>query len=391
MIMIFLYTSMILLLFSITIKSNSNNELNNIYNFDSKNINILFNQTKKINKRAIFKNVTPKWIFPISYTVGDSINLQLIENVLNGIRQQTCLTFKKVRNFQGIGIKYVKGASCGIFSKNYTPVIIGIAQFCGKVGKIQKKTLNILGLLDEEDRPNRNNYVTINFQNVVDSVRFELNSRDPSMVNSYNLRYDYGSIMHNGKYYVSKNGKMTIVPKNKLYFNTIGQISQLGFNDMKTLNMYYCSSKCPKKLNCLNGGYTNPKNCSVCKCPRFFTGILCGQVFQYNDNCGNTILTATTTSKILNISGKKSCIFQITAPSGSKVQLTILSTKLPKRNPCPPIVGLEIKFLDDKSVSGATFCGVTKNVIIKSIDNSILLKYKGLFQDNNARFSYIKV
>uniref|UniRef100_A0A0N5C134 Metalloendopeptidase n=1 Tax=Strongyloides papillosus TaxID=174720 RepID=A0A0N5C134_STREA len=195
-------------------------------------------------KRAIFKNVQPKWTFPIKYSVGSSVNPQLIEDVLNDIRQQTCLTFQKVSSFQGIGIKYVKGASCGIFSKDYTPVIIGIASFCGKKGKILKKTLNILGLLDEEDRPNRNNYVTINFQNVVDSVRFELNSKDPSVVNSYNLRYDYGSIMHNGKYYVSKNGKMTIVPKNKLYFDTIGQIAQLGFNDVKTLNMYYCSSKC---------------------------------------------------------------------------------------------------------------------------------------------------
>uniref|UniRef100_A0A0N5A148 Metalloendopeptidase n=1 Tax=Parastrongyloides trichosuri TaxID=131310 RepID=A0A0N5A148_PARTI len=342
------------------------------------------------NKRAvIYKNV--KWIFPIKYSVGSNVNSKLVEDVLTGIRSQTCITFQKVQSFSGPGIQFKKGASCGIFSSNNSPAIIGIAEYCGKRGKIQKKTLNILGLLDEEDRPNRNNYVTVNMNNVIDSVKHYLVVQDSSLVNSYNIRYDYGSIMHNGKYYVSKNGKMTIVPKDKLYFDTIGQIEMIGFNDIKCLNLYYCSGKCSSQLNCLNGGYTDPNNCSVCRCPRFFTGKLCNEIVSSPPSCGTTKISSLTNSQILTVSGKKNCIYQISAPPESKVKVIILNTNLPVKNPCPPNVGLEVKFSDDKSISGATFCGIKKNITITSLDNLVLIKYSGLKQNNNIKISYKKV
>ena len=35
---------------------------------------------------------------------------------------------------------------------------------------------------------------------------------------------------------------------------------------------------CPDELPCENGGYTDPKDCSVCRCPDGYAGVLCNQL-----------------------------------------------------------------------------------------------------------------
>ena len=38
--------------------------------------------------------------------------------------------------------------------------------------------------------------------------------------------------------------------------------------------MFFVDS-CATKLSCQNGGYTDPKNCSTCRCPDSWDGVLC--------------------------------------------------------------------------------------------------------------------
>lgn len=56
------------------------------------------------------------------------------------------------------------------------------------------------------------------------------------------------------------------------YQKTIGQRDQLSFNDIRLMNVIYCSDACPKQLPCQRGGYTDPRRCDRCRCPDGFTG-----------------------------------------------------------------------------------------------------------------------
>ncbi|GMR45959.1 hypothetical protein PMAYCL1PPCAC_16154, partial [Pristionchus mayeri] len=35
------------------------------------------------------------------------------------------------------------------------------------------------------------------------------------------------------------------------------------------------AGKCTTKPNCLNGGYTHPRDCNKCMCNKYYTGNLC--------------------------------------------------------------------------------------------------------------------
>lgn len=56
------------------------------------------------------------------------------------------------------------------------------------------------------------------------------------------------------------------------YQKTIGQRDQLSFNDIRLMNVIYCSDSCTQKLPCQRGGYTDPRRCGRCRCPDGFTG-----------------------------------------------------------------------------------------------------------------------
>lgn len=60
---------------------------------------------------------------------------------------------------------------------------------------------------------NRDEYVTIQWENVQPGLEDQFMKFSNSEVTFFNISYDYLSVMHYGAYYFSKNGKPTIVPK----------------------------------------------------------------------------------------------------------------------------------------------------------------------------------
>jgi hypothetical protein len=112
-------------------------------------------------------------------------------------------------------------------------------------------------------------------------------------------------------------GSYTETTNDPTQLNTIGQRLELSFYDAKIVNIEYCNGRftcqiankvfvffdkmafqffktmyipnktqichfiaavCPTKLACKNGGYTDPKNCAVCRCPDGLGGTLCDRI-----------------------------------------------------------------------------------------------------------------
>jgi hypothetical protein len=67
-----------------------------------------------------------------------------------------------------------------------------------------------LGLLHEHQRPDRDNYVIINWYNILTGKEFNFEIMDNPLYIEQNYNYDYTSIMHYAPYAFSKNGNPTI-------------------------------------------------------------------------------------------------------------------------------------------------------------------------------------
>uniref|UniRef100_A0A0N4Z441 CUB domain-containing protein n=1 Tax=Parastrongyloides trichosuri TaxID=131310 RepID=A0A0N4Z441_PARTI len=144
-------------------------------------------------------------------------------------------------------------------------------------------------------------------------------------------------------------------------------------------------------MPCRVGGYPNPKNCNVCKCPRFYTGTYCQSILKSSPGCGNARLTAVSTPKMLTLGGIKSCYVELVVPQGSKIRMTITEANLARSFVCEPNNGLEVKYLNDKAVSGIMYCGTIRNKNVVSESNNIVMRFVGKSGYHNVKIRYQKV
>lgn len=116
-----------------------------------------------------------------------------------------------------------------------------------------------LGFYHMQSAYDRDNFVTIHWENITPGMEHNFNKYNSSEVTHYNTTYDYDSVMHYGAFGFSKNGNATIVPTvNEICFKQnlfeilicfsilkdgdtgkIGQRTGLSQKDIWKLNLMY--------------------------------------------------------------------------------------------------------------------------------------------------------
>uniref|UniRef100_A0A2C9LK61 Metalloendopeptidase n=1 Tax=Biomphalaria glabrata TaxID=6526 RepID=A0A2C9LK61_BIOGL len=125
-----------------------------------------------------------------------------------------------------------------------------------------------IGLVHEHQLPDRDNYISILYQNVQPQMRVWFNKYTLDVVDQMKVPYELSSVMHYGITAFSVDGqKQTIRANDQSRQDEIGEVylKELSYTDVEIVNfMYNCSRRCPDPNKCGPTGHLD-QNCE-CIC-----------------------------------------------------------------------------------------------------------------------------
>uniref|UniRef100_A0A672NFZ9 Metalloendopeptidase n=1 Tax=Sinocyclocheilus grahami TaxID=75366 RepID=A0A672NFZ9_SINGR len=188
-----------------------------------------------------------RWDIPVPYEL--SVNLSknskgVILRAFEQFRLKSCVDFKpRAAEEFYISVESRKGcwSYIGRSSPGGQPLSIG--ERCGIKGIVEHQFLHALGLNHEHSRYDRDEYVTINYENIVKGYESNFNKRSENVSTTQESPYDYYSVMHFDKYAFSNFNGPTIITKSPEFQDVIGQLMEMSEYDVTELNkLYKCNS-----------------------------------------------------------------------------------------------------------------------------------------------------
>lgn len=163
----------------------------------------------------------------------------------------TCLAFiERTIEEDYVGIKNPIIRYCNSEGVGYVPGGYSAyprANYCSSRGFLLHMIGHVIGLYDEQTRPDRDNYVRINYENIIPGYGFKeayFDKRSDEEVNAEISEYDYGSIMQFSKDAFSVNGNPTIEITNQNAYEAqgspqVGQRDHLSQRDIESIRLLY--------------------------------------------------------------------------------------------------------------------------------------------------------
>ncbi len=218
------------------------------------------NSSRRIERRGAGKEGRIKlWTDNIvRYRISNGISqstVALIRRAIDHFEDNTCLRFVTANS--GDYIDFIN-TDTGCYSTdigrrggrqviNLQPNINNYG--CEHFGIIVHEIGHAIGFWHEQTRPDRDQYVTIHFDNIEDKPDSKYQFMRQNDIHSFGSIYDYGSIMHYGETYLKKlgcseSGCTTISVNNQAEYNrqgrpVVGQRTELSTEDINQVNLLY--------------------------------------------------------------------------------------------------------------------------------------------------------
>jgi len=163
----------------------------------------------------------------------------VIAKAFQQYKKNTCIRFIPRTNQRNY-VHIVKGGGCSSLVGRWGGAQrLTLGSGCVHVGVIVHEALHAVGFWHEQSRPDRDNYVSIYWKNIMSGLSYNFQAKSNHAVELTELPYDQGSIMHYGKYAFTNGKGPTIVTKDG---GSIGQRRGLSSMDIKKINkLYKCS------------------------------------------------------------------------------------------------------------------------------------------------------
>lgn len=193
---------------------------------------ILFTE-KRPGRNGLAKH-TARWPHGIvPFTIEGDFNgrdMALIEEAVMEYHRKTCVRFVP-RSTESDYIAIVSGRS-GCWSAvgragGRQEVNLQSPGCLTKVGTTIHELMHALGFLHEQNRHERDDYVSIQFQNIQPNAVGNFDKASASSTIDFGVPYDYGSVMHYSAGAFSTNGRPTIIARVSLYIHLKGSVTNL--------------------------------------------------------------------------------------------------------------------------------------------------------------------
>ncbi|XP_035826065.1 blastula protease 10 [Aplysia californica] len=215
--------------------------------------------TRRRRKRNALRDKKYRWTDNvIPFELSSSLKPNAPPVIMEAMQEwsmYTCITFRPAQPTDTNKIRFVDGSGCAAYVgmvPNRHEVVL--AEGCLYKGIVLHELGHVLGFHHEQTRPDRDDYVSILYQNIEDEMEYNFHKYNWGVIDSFGVPYDYRSIMHYGSTAFSQNGETTIKTLDPLYQSVIGNRMSLSFRDIKIAN---------KMLNC------KPSSCALddAQCP----------------------------------------------------------------------------------------------------------------------------
>ncbi|KAM3873290.1 meprin A subunit beta-like [Diretmus argenteus] len=200
-------------------------------------------KTKTRVARNVVKHRKQLWDIPIPYVLEDSLDMDakgVILQAFEHFRLKSCIDFKP-RDSEEHYISFRKDKGCSSYVSRIIKggQIVSIGEKCNRLGTIEHELFHALGFWHEQSRYDRDDHVTIFWENISDEYKSNFKKFPSSAVTTFDAPYDYASVMHYGKTEFSKNLGLTIGTKTPEYQDVIGQRMEMSITDVFKLNRRY--------------------------------------------------------------------------------------------------------------------------------------------------------
>ena len=120
------------------------------------------------------------------------------------------------------------------------------ANGCMSPSTIEHEFLHAIGVFHTQQRTDRDRYIKINWDNIMDGFAFAFSKLSETKVDEFDLPYDFDSVMHYEQFAYSKNRVRTIETLDPSKQEIIGKAKGVSDGDiMLVKRMYKCSSRSP--------------------------------------------------------------------------------------------------------------------------------------------------
>jgi hypothetical protein len=214
-----------------------------------------FNPKSSVRGVAIFGNKQwPQGIIPYDISaITNADDQKKITNAMqmlmyavgtpiaNSADRKACVFFRPRQSTDKVYFKIQYGTGCsanvGYMTQQQSTMTLQ-QNGCFYDGTIQHELMHVLGFYHEQSRPDRDDFLQINLENVEPPMQHNFNKYVwGSTVFNQGSTYDYASVMHYGTTAFSMNGKPTMIPRRAGV--TIGDAQVLSPMDIAEVRHFY--------------------------------------------------------------------------------------------------------------------------------------------------------